>query len=96
MLSDEEFRELAHLARLDPADAGLQSLHHDLDKILDFVEKIKEIDTSSVTGTQVFLDTRNIAREDKAGPVIEPSEIAKRAPEWEFGHFVVPGIIETE
>jgi len=96
MLSEEEFKELALLARLDPMDKDLAGLRNDFNKILDFVEKIQEVDLASVDEVKTANENTNITREDVAGELFTALEINSFAPEWEAGHFVVPGAIESE
>ena len=45
MLTDNEFNNLCHLARLNPNDPSLEDIHQDFNKILDYVETIQKIDT---------------------------------------------------
>ena len=96
MLSEEEFQNLAKLARLDPADESLQGLRADFNRILDYVNKIQEIDTSSVSDAYSKKETRNITRPDEPVEPFAPAEIAAFAPQWEAGHFVVPAVIDAE
>jgi len=94
MLSEKEFSNLAFLARLDPADPGLQGLRADFNKILDAVKRIEELD---LTGAEATGDIgAAIARKDEPRSELSPREIASFAPEWEAGHFVVPGVIQSE
>ncbi|MCB1325075.1 MAG: Asp-tRNA(Asn)/Glu-tRNA(Gln) amidotransferase subunit GatC [Spirochaetales bacterium] len=96
MLSDAEFRDLAFLARLDPDDPGLQGIRPDFNRILDYVRKISELDTSAVSEGATRYETRNITRPDSPRPPADARLIARMAPQWEAGHFVVPGVIESE
>ena len=89
MLSEEQFSSLAFLARLDPEDAGLKGLRMDFNKILDAVKTIEELDLHGAEGTSV--PGPAVTRPDE--PV---GELSKFAPEWEAGHFVVPGVIQSE
>ncbi|GIX40343.1 MAG: aspartyl/glutamyl-tRNA(Asn/Gln) amidotransferase subunit C [Leptospiraceae bacterium] len=92
----EEFKELCFLARLDPEDESLIHLEKDFQKILEYVKHIEEIDTSSITEDYTEEDTLNIFREDIPEPTLPIEKIAQNAPDWESGHFVVPGVIEQE
>lgn len=96
MLSEEEFTDLARLARLDPTDPGLQGIRQDFNKILDYVDHISEVDTTSVDASYSRAETRNATRKDQIGEPLGPLAIGKIAPRWEAGHFVVPGAIESE
>jgi aspartyl-tRNA(Asn)/glutamyl-tRNA(Gln) amidotransferase subunit C len=92
----EEFKELCFLARLDPNDESLVHLERDFQKILEYVKQIEEIDTSTIKEDYTEEDTLNIFREDIPEETLPLEKIAQNAPEWESGHFVVPGVIEQE
>jgi aspartyl-tRNA(Asn)/glutamyl-tRNA(Gln) amidotransferase subunit C len=92
----EEFKELCFLARLDPNDESLVHLEKDFQKILEYVKQIEEIDTSTIKEDYTEEDTLNIFREDIPEETLPLEKIAQNAPEWESGHFVVPGVIEQE
>lgn len=94
MLSEKEFSELAFLARLDPADPGLKGLREDFNKILDAVKKIEELDLGDA-GSQAEIGAA-VSRPDVPRSELTPRDIAGIAPEWEAGHFVVPGVIQSE
>ncbi|HMW59429.1 MAG TPA: Asp-tRNA(Asn)/Glu-tRNA(Gln) amidotransferase subunit GatC [Leptospiraceae bacterium] len=94
MLSEEQFSSLAFLARLDPEDAGLKGLRMDFNKILDAVKTIEELDLHGAEGTSV--PGPAVTRPDEPVGELSPREISKFAPEWEAGHFVVPGVIQSE
>ncbi len=94
MLSEEQFSELAFLARLDPEDSGLKDLRKDFNKILDAVQRIESLDLHGAGGSDV--PGPAVTRPDEPKSELSPREIAKFAPEWEAGHFVVPGVIQSE
>lgn len=96
MLSESEFKELCKLARLDPEDESLKDLMGDFNKILDSVETIGELSTTDQTLEKSAHDTFHSTRPDKPVPSLSPDQISKIAPDWESGHFVVPGVIESE
>lgn len=96
MLSESEFKELAHLARLDGDDPSLKGLRDGFNQIVDFVEKINEIDTSGVEDFVAAHETRNVTRPDEGRPALEGRALAELAPAWEADHFVVPQVIDAE
>ncbi len=96
MLTDDEFQNLARLARLDPADASLANIRDDFNNILDYVNQINAVDTSSVDASYSKSETRNAVRADDTGEVLTPRIIGTFAPQWEAGHFVVPGVLDSE
>ncbi len=92
----EEFKELCFLARLDPEDPELEHLEKDFLKILNYVKQIENLDTSQITEDYSEEDTLNIVREDIPEIPLSLDKISRNAPDWESGHFVVPGVIEQE
>ena len=96
MLTKEEFKNLALLARLDPEDESLAGLLDDLNQIVAYVDKINELNDLNVEEYYTNIDVRNALRDDRSQPVLEQDSIGAIAPEWDNGRFVVPGVIESE
>ncbi len=92
----EEFRELCFLARLDPDDPGIINLENDFKKILEYVQQIQEVDTSTITNDYTEEDVIDIFRSDEPEETLTIEKIKMNAPEWESGHFVVPGVLDQE
>ena len=70
------------------------SMAKDLAEIVEFVEMLNELDTTSVDATFSTLDNSTYLREDEPikNDVIE--EILEHAPKAKDGFFIVPKIIE--
>ncbi len=96
MLSEEQFQELARLARLDPHDATVQAMRSEFNKILEYVDVINQVDVSDIDDSYSEDRTRNVVRADQPAQSLALHDIAAIAPRWEAGHFVVPGAIESE
>lgn len=98
VLSKKEFKDLARLARLDPDDESFENLLEDFNRIIRYVEKINEIKHNagdSPSDIYTTIELRNVMREDKTGEVLNTDQLSEMAPQWEDGHFVVPGVIES-
>ncbi|HEY4483329.1 MAG TPA: Asp-tRNA(Asn)/Glu-tRNA(Gln) amidotransferase subunit GatC [Candidatus Paceibacterota bacterium] len=63
MLSIEELRKLADLARIEMPDNELEELRGQLDDILGYVSEVQKADVSSVPET-IMPELRNVFRED--------------------------------
>ncbi|MCB1139424.1 MAG: Asp-tRNA(Asn)/Glu-tRNA(Gln) amidotransferase subunit GatC [Leptospiraceae bacterium] len=96
VISESEFKDLCKLSRLDPEDEGLKNLMNDFNRILESVEKINEIEVKDEAAGLSELDTRDMSRPDEPGITTGTDGIAKIAPDFQSGHFVVPGVIESE
>ncbi len=93
-LSASQVRHVAALARLELSDAEVESLGEDLSAILDYVEKLNELDTSDIEPTSHVVAMETPFREDRVTNPQEPERTLANAPKRENGHFVVPSIIE--
>lgn len=93
MISPEEIQKIANLSRIAIDHDESESYAKDMNQILGYIEKLNELDTSSVEPTAHILDLHNITREDvnKKGMNIE--DIIKLAPESEGNFIVVPRVI---
>ena len=93
-ITREEVRRVATLARLELSPTEEESLTQQLDKILQYVEKLNQLDTVNVEPLAHVVDIVNAFREDRV--VNQPSQDAllANAPRRERDFFKVPKIIE--
>ncbi|MEA2063272.1 MAG: Asp-tRNA(Asn)/Glu-tRNA(Gln) amidotransferase subunit GatC [Gemmatimonadota bacterium] len=93
-VSKEEVRDIAYLARLHLDEPETERMTRDMNAILEYVEKLGEVDTQNVSplswleGKQTPLQPDEVSRFDNAG------EVLKNAPRPEGRFFVVPRVIE--
>ena len=86
--------ELAQLAKLRFDDAEKEAIRSDLEKMVAFVEKLKEIDT---TGVQPLLhtgDAANVLREDRVEGSVTREEALFNSPVNDAKFFKVPKVIK--
>ena len=93
-LSREEVRHVAQLARLDFSDDEEQRMAGEMSQILDYVEKLDELDTSGVPQMSHVLDVTNVFREDDIRSRIDREQALEPASDTEDGYFQVPQVIE--
>jgi len=93
-ISIETVDYVAGLARLNLNEEQRIKMLDDLDKILGYVDKLNELDTSGIEPTAHILPIFNVFREDVSGPSFEREEILKNAPISEDGCFKVPQIVD--
>jgi len=87
---------LAHLSKLKFDDAEKQSLKTDLQKMIAFVEKLQELDTSGVTPLTHMGSTENALRNDVVAGMISREAGLKNAPVKDDQYFKVPKVINPE
>ena len=86
--------KLANLSRLKFDEAAKESIKADLQSIIQFVEKLNELDTTGVLPLLHMSDNVNILREDEIKDSIERSEGLKNAPVQDGVFFKVPKVIK--
>jgi aspartyl-tRNA(Asn)/glutamyl-tRNA(Gln) amidotransferase subunit C len=86
---------IARLSRLALSDDEKEEIIKDFSKIVGFVEKIKELDISSIKEDYILVNpNENVFRQDVVVKVNLQSELEENAPQYEDGFFVVPKVIE--
>ncbi len=65
MISKEEVKHIAKLARLGLGEKEIEKFQKELSSILDYVEKLKEVDVSKVEPTSHLLRVENVMRKDE-------------------------------
>ena len=93
-LTREEVLHVAALARLDLDDSEVESLREDLSAILNYVEKLAELDTDAVEPTSHVVDARAPMREDVVTNHPDVEAALANAPKHDGESFLVPAIIE--
>ena len=86
--------KLANLSRLKFDEAAKESIKADLQSMIQFVEKLNELDTTGVPPLLHMSDNVNILREDEIKDSIERNEGLKNAPVQDGVFFKVPKVIK--
>ncbi len=84
---------VAELARIKLDGIALDNMTSQLDKILNYIEKLNQINTENTTPTSHVLALKDVFRKDEHKPSLSSDEALKNAPEKENGYFKVPKII---
>lgn len=87
---------IANLARLEFDNESKDEMVNDLNRIVSFVEKLNELDTSGVEPLIYMTDERNVLREDVMEQVITQKEALLNAPKRDSDYFKVPKVISKK
>jgi aspartyl-tRNA(Asn)/glutamyl-tRNA(Gln) amidotransferase subunit C len=90
MLDRAQVLHVARLARLELNDEEVQRMAAELTKVLDHIEKIRELDLEGVPPTSHVLDVPGALRPDEPMPCLSPEVALAQAPEPLKGGFGVP------
>lgn len=96
MISKEQVSHVADLARLEFDESQLENFTSQLDKIVDFVDQLNEVDTKDVAPTTHISSAINVFREDVPVKDISRQDLLKNVPEQADGLIRVPTIIDKE
>lgn len=91
-LSADEVAHVATLARLGLGEEEKTRFGAQLDAILEHVDALQEIDTSSIPETAQVGTLVNVWREDVAEASLAPAAALANAPERDGDHFTVGAI----
>lgn len=92
MISEEQVRHVANLARLGLTDGEVERMSGQLDAILESIDKIGELDLTDVPPTANPLSLTNVLRPDDPGREFSQEEAISTAPEPVDDLFAVPRI----
>lgn len=93
-ITDNETRHIAYLSRLEFSEEEIKLMGLQLNQILEFINKLNEIDTEDVEPTSHILDLHNVIREDEVIASIGIDSALSNAPDSQGSFFRVPKIIE--
>jgi aspartyl-tRNA(Asn)/glutamyl-tRNA(Gln) amidotransferase subunit C len=85
---------VAKLARLAISPEEAERYQGQLERILGYIGKLKEVNTDNVAPTAHPLDSTNVWREDQAKPFADIPALFKNAPETEETFYKVKKVIE--
>jgi len=93
-IDKEMVDRIAALAYLKFEDEEKEQIRKDLEKILGFVQKLNELDTSDVEPLIYLSDSTRVLREDTRPEQISRQEGLLNAPETDGEYFLVPKVID--
>ena len=94
-LDEATLDRIAELARLDFSDPTARAaILKDMQRVLDFVEKLNEIDTKGVEPLIFLTEEENVVREDIASLEITKQEALMNSPVKDSDYFKVPKVVD--
>lgn len=89
----EQVDTIARLSKLEFSDEEKTKFVEQFNQILQYMEKLNELDTEHVEPTYNVLDISNITRPDELKPWLSQDEVLQNAPRSKHGFFSVPKVI---
>jgi aspartyl-tRNA(Asn)/glutamyl-tRNA(Gln) amidotransferase subunit C len=94
IIARDDLKYVAHLARLHLSDKEIEHFTAQLEGILQYINKLKQVDIADVEPTSHVFPQKNIFRQDELKPSLPVKEVLKNAPSKEQDFFKVPKVIE--
>jgi len=92
-IDKETVEKVAHLARLELAEDEKDQMIQDMSKILGFMDKLNEINTSGIEPLVYMTNEINVLREDIVKQEITHEEALQNAPKHDENYFLVAKVI---
>ena len=92
-ITKEEVKKVAHLARLELNENEINHHAEQLEKILEYIKQLEEIDTDDVPCTTRAIEVTNVFRKDDNKDSVCSEEILELGPSREEKYFKVPKIM---
>lgn len=89
-ISDETMDYVGILAKLALSDEEKEAARHDMERMLDYIDELNELDTSGVEPMTHVFPVQNVFREDKVTNADDRDAMLQNAPEQKDGCYVVP------
>lgn len=93
-LSLEEVEHIAALARLRLTAEEKERYRQQLSAVLDYMAKLKQVDTAHIEPTATVLPLRTVLRPDEVTASLTTDELLANAPAAEAGLYRVPPVLE--
>ena len=93
-ITDETIEYVGTLAKLDLTGEEKKGAMRDMSRMLDYIDKLNELDTTSVEPLSHVFPLQNVFREDEVTNGDGSEDTLKNAPEEKENMFVAPKTIE--
>ena len=90
-ITRDEARRIADLAHLEFDDAALERMAAEMTKILTYIDQLREVDDAGKIAGATQSETP--MRDDEVKPGVSRDDVARNAPAWRDGYFIVPKVI---
>ena len=95
-IDKEKVEHICGLANLQIEEERKEKFAEELEDILNYIEKLDELDTEDVRPTAYPVPLKNVLREDKVGDSLDQEKVLKNAPDKFGSQFKVPPIMSDD
>ena len=95
-LDEKMVDKIAELSKLEFKDEEKATIINDMNKMLDFVDQLQELNTDNVEPLIHISEEFNVLREDKNVKTIDQDEALKNAPSKDSTYFKIPKVLDKK
>jgi aspartyl-tRNA(Asn)/glutamyl-tRNA(Gln) amidotransferase subunit C len=95
-ITPDDVRKVAELARLELPESKIATYTSQLERILEYVAHLQQVDTEDVPATTRAVEVPNVTRQDAVETTEIREDLLDLAPQREGDFFRVPRILEAE
>ena len=95
VISDETIEYVGILAKLELSEKEKEQAKSDMGRMLDYIDKLGELDTAGVEPMSHVFPVQNVFREDVVTNEDTREKLMTNAPEQKDGMFMVPRTFEV-
>ena len=94
MISANEVAKIAHLARLEVDDSQKEKIAEQLSHILQYIDKLKDVDVEGVKPSSGVAFMNNVLRDDELKVSPGPCVTLANAPQKDEDFYIVPRVVK--
>lgn len=95
-VSEKEIERIATLSKLEFDADAKQEIQSDMNNMIEFINKLEEINTDNVEPLLFMTEEVNVLREDDVNSTITQKEALKNAPQKDSDYFKIPKVIAQD
>jgi aspartyl-tRNA(Asn)/glutamyl-tRNA(Gln) amidotransferase subunit C len=93
-ITEELIDHIAHLSRLEFKGEDKVSIQKDMERMIEFVDKLSEVDTANVEPLIFMSEEINRLRKDEPKVTVTHEEALKNAPKKDSDYFRIPKVLD--
>ena len=93
-IDEAQVRKVAKLSRLELNDSEVAQFSGELSSIIEYIEKLNELNVDDVEPLAHCLPIHNVFREDVVKPSLDNEQAIANAPDRHDGYFKVPKVLD--
>lgn len=94
MVSKDEVKYIAEIAKLEISQSEIDSFTQKFDQVMDFMEKINEVDTEGIEPTYSVLEDDGFMKHEENNQTLKRDEAIMNTKETKYGYFKILRVVE--